>query len=138
MAAPQPEVVGRPWGTDTVLFCTSCGSILDRHSPEKTTITCNVCHSLNKNNWPTSVTTKSKPDAFPSALLQKRSVVNQTMNLEDAQTWPSTSQSCPSCNNPTMWFKDVQLRSADEGTTIFYHCPRCNHRYERLQISLKL
>ncbi|KAF1810811.1 DNA-directed RNA polymerase I polypeptide [Eremomyces bilateralis CBS 781.70] len=114
----------------TVLFCTSCGSLLNRIPPEKPTITCDVCKSCNKNKWLTSVTTRSRPDAFPSVLLQKRSgAVNQTMKSEDAETWPSTTQSCPSCENPTMLFKDVQLRGADEGSTIFYRCPKCNYRF---------
>ena len=45
-----------------------------------------------------------------------------------AEAWPSTREPCPACDNPELLFKAVQLRSADEGTTIFYRCGRCGHR----------
>ncbi|KAF3126683.1 DNA mismatch repair protein [Orbilia oligospora] len=36
---------------------------------------------------------------------------------------------CPKCENPVMKFTTVQLRSADEGATVFYNCPNCGYRY---------
>lgn len=32
------------------------------------------------------------------------------------------AQICPKCGNEKMYYKAVQLRSADEGQTIFYMC----------------
>lgn len=105
---------------------------------------------MKKDNWPTTIITTSKPNAFPSALRQKRSIGNRSAartrskgtrddvdgnddDLEDeedlaADGWPSTQEPCPACDNPELLFKAVQLRSADEGTTIFYRCARCGHR----------
>jgi DNA-directed RNA polymerase I subunit RPA12 len=134
----------------TLLFCTDCGNLLDRRPPETRTITCDGCQRPNQSehdsfspngfsqlsrsadNWPISVTTTSIPDAFPSALRQKRGF--QTMNAEDAQTWPLTTHPCPSCDSQEMYFREIQLRSADEGSTILYRCPKCNYRYERRSI----
>lgn len=45
-----------------------------------------------------------------------------------AEGWPSTREPCPACDYPELLFKAVQLRSADEGTTIFYRCGKCGHR----------
>lgn len=83
--------------------------------------------TLHVDKWPSDVTTVSKPDAFPSTLRHKRNEI-QTILAGDVETWAKTAKVCPSCNNPEMLFKDIQLRGADEGTTIFYRCPNCQER----------
>ncbi|KAF1850515.1 uncharacterized protein K460DRAFT_301643 [Cucurbitaria berberidis CBS 394.84] len=110
----------------SLLFCTTCGSLLDREPSTTKLISCQLCGESNKNSWPISIQTTSKPDAFPSSLQQKRSEI-QTINEDDVQTWGETPQACPSCSNPVMLFTNLQLRGADEGTTVFYRCPKCNH-----------
>ncbi|KAH9876100.1 hypothetical protein J1614_003979 [Plenodomus biglobosus] len=111
----------------TLLFCTTCGNLLDREPSRTKVIKCQICAEANKNSWPISIQTFSKPNAFPSSLQHKRSEI-QTINADDVETWAQTSQACPSCDNPVMLFTNLQLRGADEGTTIFFRCPKCNHR----------
>lgn len=41
----------------------------------------------------------------------------------------TVAEECPSCKNPTMEFYTMQLRSADEGQTVFYECPKCSHKF---------
>lgn len=36
---------------------------------------------------------------------------------------------CPKCENPEMYFYTMQLRSVDEGQTVFYECPKCSYKY---------
>jgi DNA-directed RNA polymerase I subunit RPA12 len=36
---------------------------------------------------------------------------------------------CPKCGHPEMYFYTMQLRSVDEGSTVFYECPKCTHKY---------
>jgi ssDNA-binding Zn-finger/Zn-ribbon topoisomerase 1 len=39
------------------------------------------------------------------------------------------SQNCPECGHPKMYFSTMQLRSVDEGQTVFYECVKCHHKY---------
>ncbi|KAK6000828.1 hypothetical protein QM012_003553 [Aureobasidium pullulans] len=113
----------------TLLFCTDCGSILDRHAPDHHLIKCDVCSTLNKNNWPASQKTTSAPDAFPSRLVDKRSNV-QILTAGDRDTWAMTPKICPKCEHGELKYRDVQMRGADEGSTIFYKCPACGHGFK--------
>lgn len=38
------------------------------------------------------------------------------------------SEICPKCGNEEMYYRAVQLRSADEGQTIFYECD-CGYKF---------
>ncbi len=41
----------------------------------------------------------------------------------------TVNEECPKCKNPQMEYYTMQLRSADEGQTVFYQCPKCHHKY---------
>lgn len=74
-----------------------------------------------------TVVTHSKPTAFPSALRTKRSEV-QAINDDDVQTSVVIRQTCEKCGREEVRYYTQQLRSADEGTTVFYECD-CGHKY---------
>ena len=44
------------------------------------------------------------------------------------------TQECPDCRHPEMYFYTMQLRSADEGTTVFYECVKCQSLYFSLMM----
>ncbi|KAJ8105513.1 hypothetical protein OPT61_g10130 [Boeremia exigua] len=101
----------------TLLFCTDCGDLLDRVASNVLKIECQRCQTLNPNKWPPSTQTSSKADAFPSSLRTKRSEI-QTIDHDELETWAETSESCPLCNNTATLFTTMQLRGADEGSTV--------------------
>ncbi|KAH0385466.1 DNA-directed RNA polymerase I polypeptide, partial [Aureobasidium melanogenum] len=111
-----------------LLFCNDCGGLLERCPASQANIDCDVCGKRNKNKWPTSITTESAATAFPSRLRDARSEI-QVLSAEDRETWAMTTTACPQCANPEMRFRDVQLRGADEGSTIFYRCPKCDCKF---------
>lgn len=43
----------------------------------------------------------------------------------------TVDEECPKCRNPTMEYYTMQMRSADEGQTVFYECPNtnCGHKF---------
>ena len=132
----------------SLVFCTDCGNLLDGNTGDpKNFIICDVCgascqgiilqhlvcrlhrFSLRKLASDTSsnvVVTTSKPSAFPSALRAKRSEV-QTVT-EDLQRDAVIKETCPKCGREEVRYYTQQLRSADEGTTVFFHC-ECGHKY---------
>ena len=36
-------------------------------------------------------------------------------------------QDCEKCDNNLMYFESRQMRSVDEGQTVFYTCTKCGH-----------
>ena len=67
------------------------------------------------------VTSRSKPSAFPSVLRSKHSAV-QTLNADELNTEAVIQKECPRCKRQEMFYHTKQLRSADEGSTVFYRC----------------
>jgi DNA-directed RNA polymerase I subunit RPA12 len=68
-----------------------------------------------------TVVTKTKESTFPSELRLKRSKI-QTIERSDRMNEAIIEQTCPECGKKEMRYYTVQLRSADEGSTVFYNC----------------
>lgn len=41
----------------------------------------------------------------------------------------TVEETCPKCGNLEMDYYTLQLRSADEGQTVFYECKKCGHKF---------
>ncbi|KAK8207986.1 DNA-directed RNA polymerase I core subunit rpa12 [Zalaria obscura] len=112
----------------SLVFCSDCGNLLDRASgAQRTTLECDVCGAKCKDTSSKVIVTHSKPDAFPSSLRAKRSEV-QTLTEEDIQVDATIRQTCEKCGREEVRYYTQQLRSADEGSTVFYTCD-CGHKW---------
>ena len=50
-------------------------------------------------------------------------------DLGNKETHAVIEEPCPKCGHPEQYFYTMQLRSVDEGSTVFYECPKCNNKY---------
>ncbi|KAL4735185.1 hypothetical protein BDW75DRAFT_184266 [Aspergillus navahoensis] len=106
----------------SLVFCTDCGSLLEGSVGDPTRIlVCDVCGTRNKDTVPKTIVSESKPSSFPSSLRAKRSAI-QTLTQADKRTEALVEKDCPKCGRKEMYYTTVQLRSADEGSTVFYTC----------------
>ncbi len=127
----------------SLVFCTDCGNLLEPSRGVKNSILkCECCGTENKGSFPRllrapiliqpdttskTITTTTKPSSFPSVLRQKRSAI-QTVERSDMKNEAVIQVTCPECGRKEVRYSAVQLRSADEGSTIFYSCD-CGHKY---------
>ncbi|KAJ7719230.1 DNA-directed RNA polymerase I kDa polypeptide [Mycena maculata] len=110
-----------------LLFCPHCGTLLALPRDGEKDVVCEQCEYVESASAyeNTVITTRSDPDAFPSALRQKRKT--QTKLHEGGDKGTLVNEKCPSCGAMEAYSKEMQLRSADEGSTIFYTCVTCKH-----------
>jgi DNA-directed RNA polymerase I subunit RPA12 len=104
-------------------FCQQCGTILD--PPINDFVKCSFCPfkcRFEDLDIP-EVVTKSNP-THPPAWIEPEA---KTQEAKDKHA--TIAEPCPKCGNPEQYFYTMQLRSVDEGSTVFYECPKCSYKY---------
>ena len=98
------------------LFCRDCGALLDISRSTSSKVGCSRCpYSVSLNQYCGSYTrvSSSRAKIDYNALYSK---------LSSGEARASVQEACPKCQHGVSWFKSVQMRSADEGETVFYEC----------------
>lgn len=140
----------------SLIFCTDCGNLLPASKgSEKNILHCECCGAENRGVYQCrrsetsdedrilarsdtekiqidtaskTIVTRTKPSDFPSLLRQKLSTT-QTVERHKIQTSQvDPNMDCPECGTIGIRYTEVQMRSADEGSTIIYNC-ECGHKY---------
>ncbi len=70
--------------------------------------------------------TKSPPTTKPTWADE---AADQSTGGKEMVKHATIEEPCPKCNHPEMYFYTMQLRSVDEGSTVFYECPSCSHKF---------
>lgn len=76
-----------------------------------------------------TIVTTSKPDAFPSTLRTRLRTDVQEISEEDVKRDTQITETCDKCGGDEVRFYTQQLRSADEGSTVFYTCQTCGNKW---------
>ncbi|CDZ97446.1 dna-directed rna polymerase i kda polypeptide [Phaffia rhodozyma] len=120
---PKAKLIG------SLLFCPICSTLLDLPG-DLDTITCEQCgHQEPAESYENlNVKTHSNPAAFPSALKAKRALVVKAEDAEQETSLPVVEEKCLKCGHIGLSYQDLQLRSADEGSTTFYTCMKCGDK----------
>ena len=110
-------------------FCLSCGNIVTFPSISNV-LECSSCKfSINLIDYPNrkQVTIKNyneKKDWLDQYKRRKDRVEEKVGNGK-SKKGAIVTQKCGECGNNEMYFYTLQLRSADEGSTVFYECVKC-------------
>jgi len=109
-------------------FCSDCGSILPLLK-EKGDATCYRC----SRHFPEDVfgNTKIKYTIhFNSIDAYTKNAEEESRKNKDTtdEEGPIVDRKCPKCGNDKMSYATLQLRSADEGQTVFYTCTKCKYK----------
>ncbi|NWT62025.1 RPA12 polymerase, partial [Erythrocercus mccallii] len=100
-------------------FCPECGSVLPRPGPPSS-IRCPRCSfGLQCSDFEGRIVRSSLEfNALEAA-------GGRGGGGAAPQEGPTVDRRCPRCGHEGMWFHTRQMRSADEGQTVFYTCPHC-------------
>lgn len=105
---------------DGNLFCGECSSLVPLSDFE---IKCFECGAVFDEIPPMRHETRSKPSLNPAWAKDVEEI------KEKKKTLATIEEACPECGNPELEYYTMQLRSADEGQTVFYQCPQCSHKF---------
>lgn len=110
-------------------FCPSCRATLKVNSSGD--VSCDVCPyqshlSLIQDRLPTR-TTYSTPR--PAPLWARSEEEQRALSKPSEPVRATIEEPCIRCGHPEVGYYTVQLRSVDEGQTVFYECPACQHTW---------
>ncbi|KAL9190849.1 hypothetical protein ACHAXT_000555 [Thalassiosira profunda] len=111
-------------------FCPRCHNTLSVDGAG--TVRCSICqHEANLSNYsadalPSRTTTSADR---PVPLWAKSDEEQAALrNLSEPKRMV-VEEPCVKCGAPEVGFYTVQLRSVDEGQTVFYECPQCSYTW---------
>mmetsp|Transcript_17518 Transcript_17518/g.45818 ORF Transcript_17518/g.45818 Transcript_17518/m.45818 type:complete len:112 (-) Transcript_17518:170-505(-) len=107
-----------------LIFCPTCGNILtlqERSLVEENRFYCMTCPYVQVIEAPVAIGHTNQDKKEVAHLIGDNAGVGKA----------KADIKCPKCEHPEAWFHQMQTRSADEASTIFYECcnPKCKHKW---------
>jgi DNA-directed RNA polymerase I subunit RPA12 len=113
-----------PFRTSAV-FCSNCGMMLTLES-HSSSAECRFCKQI------TSVAALLGNEVVTKKELnQRKDWMEMTAPVGQKVEKTIMSEDCPAegCDSTQMYYFTRQMRSADEGQTVFYECVKCGHKF---------
>ncbi|KAJ0974921.1 hypothetical protein J5N97_016886 [Dioscorea zingiberensis] len=130
LLAANPEGMAYSHGRD-FLFCSLCGNLLSLDSPSFAT--CKVCGF--KRNAEEILGREIRYTITAEDIIRElkiEPILSRETDPENEKVNRAVvNERCPQCNHPQLEYYTKQLRSADEGQTVFYECPSCFHKFSQ-------
>ena len=101
------------------IFCPRCGAILIPKKKDRQILL--VCSCGHKEKNKDSLVIKEE---IKEKKADKIEVVEKKIEV-----LPKTKEECPKCKHPDAFYWLVQTRAADEASTRFYKCVKCEHSW---------
>lgn len=99
-------------------FCRDCGALLPAFS-HSVNISCMVCKN--------TVGVDQFQETETTYTIKFNKLEKPKKKMEETEG-PVLERTCPKCKNDKMSFATLQLRSADEGQTVFFTCTKCGFK----------
>lgn len=106
-----------------IAFCSACGALLPNLPEKGNSIICRACQ------YAAPVDTFLGRETCYTVVFNKRENTTKR-RAKDAEEdeGPTIERKCPKCGHDKMSYAALQLRSADEGQTVFFTCLKCKFK----------
>eukprot|EP00434_Breviolum_minutum_P016705 symbB.v1.2.014728.t1/scaffold1082.1/size139405/5 len=117
------------WKADHIL-CKRCGQMFDYGQIKGNELICSGCGYKQAFDPEKPLSSSATIyERVKAPWWSKNAGEEADFEMEDEITeHPEIDQECPSCGNPRLQFWTRQLRSADEGLSVFFLCKKCGWR----------
>lgn len=125
MAAASSSSHPPPVTNARVVFCDHCGTIIDEPQYVGADVDCRLCGTtVPSQTFQGLVLTSASAERIVEA-----DSVADAGRQQRQQARAVVKEACPKCKHPELQYYTMQLRSADEGQTVFYECAKCGHTF---------
>uniref|UniRef100_A0ACD5WDU4 Uncharacterized protein n=2 Tax=Avena sativa TaxID=4498 RepID=A0ACD5WDU4_AVESA len=110
------------WQARGFLFCGVCGTLLNLDS-----IHCASCPLCGFKRMAKDMEDKETRYSLDAEDIRRELKIQPFVDVVVQKA--VVDATCPKCMHPQLEYYQKQLRSADEGATTFYECPKCSHTF---------
>ncbi|KAG9446325.1 hypothetical protein H6P81_012453 [Aristolochia fimbriata] len=112
------------------MFCDVCGSLLSRTALTfAECLLCGLKRSLEELQGKETSYRVTAEDVRRALKIQPFVQLDKFSIAEAEVERATVNEACPQCRHPQLEYYTKQLRSADEGQTVFYECPKCRYKF---------